>query len=843
MPSVAGPVHAHAYILAPPHHGEHASELSPPSSGATAPIETEDYVFCDPAASRYLEDDPFVSVVHRQRELYGYEIYLVEQWACSRSHPTFVICTYTGDSSHRITISVLRIPKYEKLWSPKLSIYFEAVNLYARPKETELGTMMVTNLSSFPSALTVVHVPGGDVKSHRLDFIVNEDLKRMGCSGRSALTLTMPTDASQTKFHQLYRTSDRLHFYTAVVELVRLCQLALMAFGKLKQNSMYADGLLCDVTEKGIRDWWAEFGTEFYNAEPNDGTLGPSTVAALLGMLLGARNRLSLYGAPVPKDAFDLPALEKAVAYFQRQHRLERTGYIDRNVIERLHNSTTKSGPSSADIFAVPRAIKSTVADLSARAVGSSGSTDVTAVETMDVERFVRHISGESCKFLWQGKPRKTASFPSGGTHSTSPSRRNSVDGRPTGSLSGDDEPVTAASGMLQNFRSGTPEPSETPSVSSLSTPTGHHLMNTGSGSTFAATDTTREATVSDLRKAVFKSVSGRMKDVASGISAGADKVRGRGHQRSQTKEMCAEEETSAPVSPIINHHQQSRLFPPPASSAGSVKGDGRASTAPPSPRVAMNDAKVHQLESSATAKTASPSASLLNIGGPWNEDPSMVLSTAAGDTARSSSNKPAPTERVSSTMDRNRTRSCTRRKSFSDSQGRKRHHEAFYSGRLSFSIASEAVLNWDLPFSPPDPELLTDPLHVAGTDIAEWSGRQISRLQHSLNTLDGNMRHLNSMVENKCTVVGVAEREGRLGIDAEREKVRENIREAEVLGARMKYEMEVVQSKLLDLEESVANLAKFVHEIEAEVKILGDDDGDEGKRVKKGLFAWILGR
>jgi len=88
-----------------------------------------------------------------------------------------------------------------------------------------------------------------------------------------------------------------------------------------------------------------------------------------------------------------------------------------------------------------------------------------------------------------------------------------------------------------------------------------------------------------------------------------------------------------------------------------------------------------------------------------------------------------------------------------------------------------------------------------------------------------------------------VAEREGRLGIDTEREKVRENIREAEVLGARMQYEMGVVQSKLLDLEESVANLAKFVHEIEAEVKILGDDDGDEGKKIKKGWFAWLLGR
>lgn len=50
MPSVAGPVHAHAYISAPLHHGEYALEPPSPPSGATAPTETEDYVFCDPVA-------------------------------------------------------------------------------------------------------------------------------------------------------------------------------------------------------------------------------------------------------------------------------------------------------------------------------------------------------------------------------------------------------------------------------------------------------------------------------------------------------------------------------------------------------------------------------------------------------------------------------------------------------------------------------------------------------------------------------------------------------------------------------------------------------------------------
>jgi hypothetical protein len=756
-----------------------------------------------------------VSVIYRDLQLSGYEVYLVEQWAVSRTHPTFVICTYTGDEAHLVSVSVLRIPKSEALWSPKLLFYFKTVKKYhAKPKETELGFVMVTNLSSFPSALTVVHVPGGDVKEHRMDFIVNENLKRMGCSGRSALTLTMPTDASQTKFHQLFRTSDRNKFCTAVVELVRLCQLALMAFGKLKRNSLYADGLLCDVTEKGIRDWWAELGTDFYNVEPNDGTFGPSTVAALLGMLLGARSRLSLCGAPVPKDAFDLQQLEKAVMHFQRQQRLERTGRLDRITMERLQKATAKSG--SADIFAVPRAIKSTVADLSARAVGSSGPTDVTAVETVDIERFVRHLSGESCKFLWHGKPRKFGSVP---VPSNGPSRKASFEGRLGGSLSGDED-VPSISGPIHNKD----DPIESQPPYSLNTSIAHNnFQNPGLGTVnaFSSVESGSQATVSDLRKAVFKSMAGRVKDVASGISAGADYVRGRGHQRSQTKDTFVDDDHLAPVSAA----HQNRFSAPPGS-MWPLKTEAKGSTAPSSPRPDGNTPIDR-------AATSSPSPSFSNMGGSWNDKfPPQVPDASTGTSVHDpipecqecESNQPRP----------------TRRKSFDDLRKRRRE-EAFFPNRLSFSLAEEAVLTWDLPFSPPDSQILTERFQEDSAQIMGWSEAHLSLMHRSLSTLDSNVERLNSVLERKCTEMGVTEREGRLGMETEREKVRDAIREAEVLGARMQYEVGVVQGKLLDLEESVANLAKFVHELEAEVKVLGDDE-EEGKG-KRRWFAWLLGR
>jgi hypothetical protein len=137
-----------------------------------------------------LEEDPSTTTLERRKELQGYECYIVEQWTTSRTHPTFVITTYTGDPAHVIVVGVLSVPTDESQWSPRLRVYFKALNQYhARRRDTPLGTLMVTNLSAFPSSLTVIPVPGGDLRKHRFDFFVNENLKRLGCSGRVGLTL------------------------------------------------------------------------------------------------------------------------------------------------------------------------------------------------------------------------------------------------------------------------------------------------------------------------------------------------------------------------------------------------------------------------------------------------------------------------------------------------------------------------------------------------------------------------------------------------------------------------------------------------------------------------------
>ena len=372
------------------------------------PQSHEKLVFCDPVAFRYLEEDPTTVVLDRRRRLPGYELYIVEQWACSRVHPTFIICTYTGDMSHSILVNVLSVPVDKSTWSPRLKIYFQAVEqFHARERETPLGSLMVTNLSGFPSALTVISVPDGDVKRHREDFIVNENLKRMGCSGRAAMNLQPPQPSTIARFHHLYRTSESVPLYASVMELVRLCQTALILYGKLQPT--YADGLLCDITEKAINDWWTDIGTFFHNVEPSDGILGPTTVAALLGLMLGAFNRLKAAGAPIGKDVLDMPSMKRALGHFQKSQRIERTRRLDRATLDRLQKATDKTARGEG--WTVPKAVKSTVAELSGKGgemvmgiVGARDKVGIAEVETLDVERFAQLVSGERMKWLWQGK-------------------------------------------------------------------------------------------------------------------------------------------------------------------------------------------------------------------------------------------------------------------------------------------------------------------------------------------------------------------------------------------------------------------------------------------------------
>ncbi|KAK9469824.1 hypothetical protein V1512DRAFT_257100 [Lipomyces arxii] len=390
--------------------------LSPRSALNNQLSETETFLVADVCALRHFRgaDKQYVERDQGRIKIVlvsGYEVYLVEQWACARFLNSTITC-YTGNPEHQIKVGFLSVPKNRKQWSSHIRSFIEELSaLNANLKQCgDLGTLYVTNLASFPSKFTLINVPDGDVWAHQDDFKIKENLRRMGCGGRAGITLNKPADASRDKFYQIYRVSDRVPFDDAVIDLVILIQIALHYFDLFQRHEI--DGLFCNKTERAINNWWhdigaapvgsssAPTGASFAFAGTSENALGPTTVAAILGRVVGYRHRLNAAGAPVPKDPFDLDAFEFAISTFQRNVKQERTGRFDKKTRERLSSITGKI--STSERFPLTKVVKTTVQDLSG--IRTRLASDV---ETTDYDRFIENIYGKSLRYLWLGKTSK----------------------------------------------------------------------------------------------------------------------------------------------------------------------------------------------------------------------------------------------------------------------------------------------------------------------------------------------------------------------------------------------------------------------------------------------------
>ncbi|KAK9368103.1 hypothetical protein V1509DRAFT_624254 [Lipomyces kononenkoae] len=359
------------------------------------------FLVADIDSLRYLRgsDAQYVNRVGRQPKIItvtGYEVYIIEQWACARYYNSSLI-SYTGNPEHVASLGSITVPAKRELWSKRLRGYVDDLSkMNAREKTCgQFATLFVTNLSSLPSGLTLISVPDGNASKHINDFIVNENLRRMGCGGRSGMTLNKPADASRDKFYQIYRLSDRVPFDNAVINIVKLVQVSLYYFGLFKRRDI--DGLLCDFTEQAVNKWWHDIGTPHYHVDPVDKVLCATSIAAILGMVVGCRHRLNAAGAQVAKDPFDVEGFRQGIVTFQRQQKLPKTDRLDGPTLEKLMRITGKI--SSSARFPLSKVVKSTVQDLSG--MHTQNAIDV---ETTDYDRFIENIYGHSLRYLWLGK-------------------------------------------------------------------------------------------------------------------------------------------------------------------------------------------------------------------------------------------------------------------------------------------------------------------------------------------------------------------------------------------------------------------------------------------------------
>jgi hypothetical protein len=246
-------------------------------------------------------------------------------------------------------------------------------------------------LTERTSSLTRISV-GWDVPVELLSHSIHQ-------RKRSPLYLSQFSDATKDKLHQLYRTSEKINFRSTVIDLVKLVQSCLYLYGL--QSAELLDGLMCDVTERNIVQWWNLYGTILYDVEPTDGIFGPTTVAGILGMTLGLRYRLIYVRTDPPKDMMDVEHFRNAIGHFQEKKELEQTAIFDRPTVDKLRALTARAATGDHRLIGT-KAIRNTVHDLSNR-------TQVNAadVETCDIEQFIQHLHGDRLRYMWQGKGRR----------------------------------------------------------------------------------------------------------------------------------------------------------------------------------------------------------------------------------------------------------------------------------------------------------------------------------------------------------------------------------------------------------------------------------------------------
>ncbi|RTE75237.1 hypothetical protein BHE90_010304 [Fusarium euwallaceae] len=820
-------------------HAEHEKAAEPLILPPQQAPPRKRIVFADPFAFRFLEDDSNVSVVERRGILRGYESYLVEQWACSRKSPTLVIVTYTGDEKHSVAVGVLSVPAEESLWPAKLRAYFKAIqDSHARPKETALGELMVTNLSSFPSALTVILIPEGDIRKYRSSFIVNEDLKRLGCSGRSGLTLSDPAEATQTKFLQLYKTSDRVAISQAVIELIKLCQVALYMFDKLGHE--FIDGLLCDKTEMAINNWWIEVGAEHYNFEPTDGILGPTTVSALLGMFMGARNRLHWYGAPVSKDVFDLDSTKRGIGHFQKSQKLERTRRLDRQTLLKLYTVSAKA--AAGEGWGVQRAVKSTLTEVGGKRgelvmgmVSGKDKGGLADIETLDIDRFVSLAYGDRPKWLWHGKPRRTlAELPN-----HSPELGNGLPWKDDDSNSNPKRVYSA------------PAESEAESRRTDDSPGIYSAFPPGSATSIGEGVGDKEA----LRKNMFKSVAGKMSDARSGFGRIKDAVGGglRGHNARpsvSTREDFAEMGVGG-SNQALNTAMLSTTAP--------IPGVGRAFTWKNKPEEYLAAMKRGDTDvipglpqtshfastSTVDIKPASAPAcetqkrelegELIDIGAEVRKDVLSKAPSAVGSLVDEADVQGPILE-----AERNARPArvgLSRRHSIQLLKCRpeKILNENRWPRRMSFGDAEEAVLGWD------DIIDITDNTSdfanmEAFNDLAQFFSRQMDEIKEGIEPwvteklkavelLDDRyakdkdeLHALYYQLNEACQRMRISSHEL---LAEERSHLTEGLKEVEVLVARLDYEINALLSKVNDVEDGIVTFERQVEDMEKKAEDL----------------------
>ncbi|KAH3665881.1 hypothetical protein OGAPHI_004070 [Ogataea philodendri] len=368
-------------------------------------------------------------------EMVGYEAYIVEQWITKRLNRNTIV-TYTGDSNDMIVCHKVQILNDPLRWPRSFQQYVADLleSKHSSPTETDQGIIHITNLSQLESSLTLIPLPRGDIREMYSLFVVNYNLKKLGCGTRSAMVIRQPTKAVEEKFRNIFQVPTEVSLSYAVREIIVVVQTFLFFYDLIDAN--LCDGLFCEKTEEAITNWW-KLIDQLPECQEKlrfpTGASFSSSILSILGFTLVVKSILEMAGnnINVPKDPLDHEKFRVALIQFQKAYKLKTgggkndgySGKLDLLTLTKLMeiNLSARSNQTFAkDLNKMRKLVKNTVIDftsgktlqtlkLSAPAnkkplKDQDMASDTRISNCQDIEQIVQLAHGKRLNHLWKNK-------------------------------------------------------------------------------------------------------------------------------------------------------------------------------------------------------------------------------------------------------------------------------------------------------------------------------------------------------------------------------------------------------------------------------------------------------
>lgn len=200
-----------------------------------------------------------------------------------------------------------------------------------------------------------------------------------------------------------------------IIELIKLIQICLFYFDKYNET---IDGLFCSYTKAAIDSWWKDFGNLYFGiSKPkNESILGPSTVSAIISLVLSSFYKLKLENCiDDTRNPFNINQFITGIANFQRKiglthnnnnysnnvgsYNLPRKTYLDHITLEKLFELAAKY--SNKDISNIKTIMKFKMKDLTGKDNLIHYSNDMV---TTDIDTLVKSFKNGHINVLWEIK-------------------------------------------------------------------------------------------------------------------------------------------------------------------------------------------------------------------------------------------------------------------------------------------------------------------------------------------------------------------------------------------------------------------------------------------------------